>query len=70
MCAKVQKRELRAALAPGTAVGVSEAMMHDLVHAFYGRVRSDEVIGPVFERAVADWDAHLRKLWGCWSASA
>ncbi len=68
MRAEEQRRELRAALAPGTAVGVSEAMIHDLVHAFYSRVSSYDVIGPVFERAVADWDAHLAKLCDFWSS--
>jgi hemoglobin len=43
-------------------------MIYNLVYAFYARVRSDDVIGPVFERAVADWDAHLAKLCDFWSS--
>ena len=56
-------------VSPGEAVGVSEAMIRDLVHAFYGRVRRDPVLGPVFEAAIGDgWDAHLAKLCDFWSS--
>lgn len=56
-------------LGPGAAVGVNEAMIRDLVHSFYGRVRLDPVLGPVFERAIgADWDGHLAKLCDFWSS--
>jgi hemoglobin len=58
----------RALLAPGTAVGVTEAMVHDLVHAFYAKVRKDPALGPIFNREVADWDHHLAKLCDFWSA--
>jgi hemoglobin len=58
----------RARLAPGAAVGVTEPMIRDLVHAFYGRVRQDPELGPVFERAVDDWDSHLSKLCDFWSS--
>lgn len=39
-----------------------------LVRLFYARVRADEQLGPVFERAVHDWDEHLDKLTEFWSA--
>jgi hemoglobin len=54
--------------APGAVVGVSEAMIHGLVHAFYARVRADAVLGPVFNGAIGDWDAHLHKLCAFWSS--
>ncbi|HMO29882.1 group III truncated hemoglobin [Enterovirga sp.] len=47
---------------------VSEAAIRDLVHTFYGRVREDELIGPVFEAEVADWDRHLANLCDFWSS--
>jgi hemoglobin len=54
---------------PGVAAGVTEAMIHDLVHAFYGRVRRDPLIGPIFNREIGDgWDAHLAKLCDFWSS--
>ncbi|WP_140726739.1 MULTISPECIES: group III truncated hemoglobin [Gammaproteobacteria] len=46
----------------------SEDEVVRLVHAFYARVRRDPELGPIFERHVADWDAHLRHLVDFWSA--
>ncbi len=47
--------------------GISEAMIAELVDTFYGRVRQDALLGPVFA-AVQDWDAHLAKLRDFWSS--
>jgi hemoglobin len=58
----------RRRLAPGYAAGVTEAMIHELVHAFYARVRRDPALGPIFNREVQDWDAHLAKLCDFWSS--
>jgi hemoglobin len=58
----------RAEFAPGTPAGVTEPMIRELVHAFYGRVRADPQLGPIFEAAVDDWDAHLAKLCDFWSS--
>lgn len=38
-----------------------------LVHAFYARVRLDEVLGPIFDAHIDDWDSHLAKLVDFWS---
>ncbi len=43
-------------------------MIETLVHVFYGRVRADPVLGPIFEAAIADWEAHLAKLCDFWSS--
>ncbi|MBI1407910.1 MAG: preprotein translocase subunit TatC [Caulobacter sp.] len=44
-------------------------MIHDLVHAFYGRVRENKTLGPIFDRAIGErWDAHLAKLCDFWSS--
>lgn len=48
--------------------GIDEAMITRLVHAFYGRVRDDAMLGPVFAAEVEDWDAHLRRLVDFWSS--
>jgi hemoglobin len=58
----------RAHLAPGVAAGVTEPMIRDLVHAFYARVRRDPTLGPIFNREIDDWDAHLAKLCDFWSS--
>lgn len=55
-------------LAPGAAAGVGEDMIRHLVHTFYGRVREDGVLGPIFNREVHDWDEHLNKLCDFWSS--
>lgn len=47
---------------------VSEAEIERLVHTFYGRVRQDALIGPIFNEKIADWDAHLEKLCAFWSS--
>ena len=39
-----------------------------LVHDFYGRVRADAVLGPIFDAHVADWDLHLARLCDFWSS--
>src|SRR5215475_7993306 len=61
-------RSARAHLAPGHAAGVTEALIHDQVHAFYGKVRSDPVLGPIFEAAIDDWAPHLAKMCDFWSS--
>lgn len=55
-------------IGPGVAAGVTEAVIHTQVHAFYARVRQDEVLGPIFDGAVEDWDDHLAKLCDFWSS--
>jgi hemoglobin len=54
--------------APGVAAGVTETMIEKLVHTFYARVRRDSLIGPIFNAAIDDWDAHLAKLCDFWSS--
>jgi hemoglobin len=39
----------------------------DLVDQFYAKVRRDPEIGPVFDIAVHNWDAHLAMLKDFWS---
>ena len=39
-----------------------------LVHAFYAKVRRDEVLGPIFNAHIDDWDQHLAKLVDFWSS--
>ncbi len=48
--------------------GIDAPMIERLVRAFYGRARRDPLIGPVFERSVADWDAHIARMCDFWSS--
>lgn len=47
---------------------LNEESIATLVDTFYDRVREDDLIGPVFNRVVADWPEHLAKLKDFWSA--
>jgi hemoglobin len=61
------QRPLR--VGPGVAAGVTEPMIHELVHAFYAAVRTDPALGPIFNRVIGDgWDDHLAKLCDFWSS--
>jgi hemoglobin len=53
---------------PGVAAGVTEQMIHDMVHGFYGKIRADPALGPIFNRVVGDWDEHLAKMCDFWSS--
>lgn len=39
-----------------------------MVHAFYERIRVDEVLGPIFNRNIHDWDRHLATMVSFWSS--
>ena len=44
-------------------------MIHTLVHAFYGEIRTDPALGPIFNRVIGgEWDAHLAKMCDFWSS--
>jgi hypothetical protein len=48
---------------------VTEAAIVRLVDAFYGKVRGDPVLGPIFDEAVGakGWPVHLAKMYAFWS---
>lgn len=48
--------------------GIDEAMIDRLVRAFYGKVRLDPMLGPVFEARVVDWERHFQVLGAFWSS--
>lgn len=47
---------------------IDEAVLPELLEAFYGRVRRDDLLGPVFNDAVHDWDEHLSRIADFWSS--
>lgn len=47
--------------------GITDEMIGDLVTRFYGRVREDALLGPVFA-VVMNWDEHLARLKDFWSS--
>ena len=60
--------EITAALMAET--GLAEAILRDLVHRFYEKVRCDAELGPVFEARIADWEPHLDRMVAFWSSVA
>ena len=47
---------------------MQEKDLERLVDRFYAKVREDQMIGPLFNSAVADWPEHLEKLTAFWSS--
>lgn len=66
----------RIAPIPTTRIPLSEpaepvtvALIRTLVETFYARVRSDSVLGPIFEGSLTGrWDAHLSNMVDFWSS--
>ena len=55
--------------AEAAAMGVDEAYISTLVDEFYTRVRADEMLGPIFARAITgDWEPHLATMRAFWSS--
>lgn len=47
---------------------LTEDRIRLLVRTFYGRAREDDLIGPIFNAAVADWDHHIDQISDFWSS--
>lgn len=47
---------------------ITEENLQKLVETFYGKVRQDPLIGPVFNGAIEDWPEHLENLQAFWSS--
>lgn len=62
------ERRARATAAIQAETGIDEALIDRLVRTFYGRVREDSLIGPVFEARVEDWEPHLQAMCAFWSS--
>jgi hemoglobin len=63
-------RSDRLLISPGYAAGITEEMIHQVVHGFYAKIRKDPALGPIFNRIIAEdvWPAHLRKMCDFWSS--
>ena len=47
-------------------IGLDEDVIARVVERFYGRVRADALLGPIFDARIEDWPAHLAKMKGFW----
>jgi hemoglobin len=50
--------------------GLDEETLRRLVHRFYAKVRADDLLGPIFEARIADWEPHLERMTAFWSSVA
>ncbi len=50
--------------------GIDEDLIERVVRTFYGKVRGDDLLGPVFETRIADWEPHLERMCAFWSSVA
>ena len=64
------ERQLRAAADIAARTGIDAAMIDRLVRSFYGKVRRDEVLAPIFAARIADWEPHLVRMCEFWSSVA
>ncbi|HEX5459876.1 MAG TPA: group III truncated hemoglobin [Steroidobacteraceae bacterium] len=64
------ERQLRASAEIAERTGIDMAMIDRLVRTFYGKVRQDEILAPVFNERIADWEPHLVRMGEFWSSVA
>ena len=50
--------------------GIDDQMIEHLVFTFYGKVRADTMLGPIFEERIEDWPRHLDRMYAFWSSVA
>ena len=48
------------------AIGVDAEYISAFVERFYGKIRQDELLGPIFAARIADWDLHLGRMKQFW----
>ena len=50
--------------------GITEDMIERLVRGFYARVRADEMLAPIFDARIKEWEPHLQQMCAFWSSVA
>ena len=50
--------------------GIDEPMIDRLVRRFYAKIRTDALLGPVFDARIRDWEPHLQRMCAFWSSVA
>lgn len=50
--------------------GLNETVLRELVHDFYGKIRVDPMLGPIFAARITDWEPHLDRMVDFWSSVA
>lgn len=52
------------------ALGITEDRISDLVEGFYTKIRSDALLGPIFNDKITDWPPHLARMKDFWISMA
>jgi hemoglobin len=50
--------------------GIDDSMIERLVRSFYAKIQKDELLGPIFEARIQDWEPHLQRMCAFWSSVA
>lgn len=54
--------------ADALACGIDDAFIAELVERFYGAVRADNLLGPIFAEHIQDWPRHLARMKNFWAS--
>lgn len=49
--------------------GITIEKIREMVELFYRRTQKDDLLGPIFDEIVDDWDAHYEKMTRFWSSA-
>ncbi|MBT2133539.1 group III truncated hemoglobin [Croceibacterium sp. LX-88] len=52
--------------AEAEAIGVDADYISSFVERFYGKIRDDDLLGPIFAERIGDWPTHLDRMKGFW----
>lgn len=52
--------------AQAAEIGVDEQYVSRFVDEFYGHIRTDELLGPIFAERIEDWPPHLDRMKSFW----
>ena len=52
--------------AEAEAIGVDAEYISSFVERFYGKIRQDALLGPIFAERIQDWDVHLGRMKQFW----
>jgi hemoglobin len=56
--------------AEAEAIGIDADYISALVERFYGKIREDALLGPIFAERISDWDLHLGRMKGFWRSAS
>jgi len=56
--------------AKAAQLGIDDVFIDRLVETFYGRIREDATLGPIFNNAISDWGPHLSTMKDFWASVA